>query len=74
MTVEELESAAMKLDARSRARLAERLLRSLEALSDAENEKLWAEEARRRDEELDQDPSLAQPADEVRSDARSRLT
>ncbi len=74
MTVEELESAAMKLDARSRARLAERLLRSLEALSDAENEKLWAEEARRRDEELDQDPSLAQPADEVLSDARSRLT
>ena len=53
MKLEELEAAALKLDAKARARLAERLLSSLETLSDAENAQLWAEEAQRRDAELD---------------------
>ena len=59
MKLEELEAAALELDARARARLAESLLSSLETLSDAENAQLWAEEAQRRDEVL--------------RDARSRL-
>ena len=73
MKLEELEAAALELDARARARLAESLLSSLETLSDAENAQLWAEEAQRRDAELDKAADQARPADEVLRDARSRL-
>lgn len=62
MSIDEIESAALMLAAADRARLAERLLESLEQLSDEENSKLWAEEAIRRDEELDADPTEARPA------------
>ena len=52
MTIQQIEVELLKLDVQSRARLAEKLLLSLEELSDAENEKLWAEEASRRHDEL----------------------
>lgn len=71
--LDELEAAALRLDPRSRAQLAQRLLRSLETLSEAENEQLWIEEAERRDAELDADPSLARPAEDVLRDARAKL-
>jgi len=45
MKIEELEGEALKLDPKSRARLAGRLLDSLEELSEEENVQLWAEEA-----------------------------
>lgn len=48
MTLRELEQAALELDHRSRARLAERLLESLDGLSVAETEALWFDEAERR--------------------------
>jgi hypothetical protein len=54
MTVDELENEALKLESRERARLAEKLLSSLETLSPAEAERLWAEKALRRSEELEQ--------------------
>ena len=73
MTLNDLEKAALGLDARSRARLAERLLASLEALSDEENARIWAEEAQRRDAELDGNPDKALDADDVLQAARSRL-
>jgi len=73
MSIEELESEAMKLDPKSRARLAGKLLESLEALSGEENERLWAEEAGRRDSDLDSDRDDARDADEVFRDARGRL-
>ena len=62
VTIDELEKAALKLDSKSRARLAERLLASLQNLSDAENAQLWAEEAKRRDQELDVDGTTGRPA------------
>jgi hypothetical protein len=74
MKAEEIAAEALKLNPRSRARLAERLLHSLEALSDEENEALWADEAQRRDEELDRGESTARPAEDVFRDARSRLS
>ena len=49
MSTKEIEAAALKLLPKQRARLAEKLLKSLEALSDEENEIIWAEEAERRD-------------------------
>ena len=44
----ELEREVMNLDAKSRAELARKLLHSLDDLSEAELEVLWAEEAHRR--------------------------
>ena len=73
MSIDEIESAALKLAAADRARLAERLLESLDQLSDEENAKLWAEEAIRRDEELDADPGSARPATDVMRDAFAKL-
>jgi hypothetical protein len=53
--------------------LAERLLESLETLSDQENEALWAEEADQRDADWDSPPGSARPAADVLRDARARL-
>ncbi len=74
MGIEELETEVLKLDPSTRARLAERLLQSLETLSDTENESLWADEAERRLAELDTGTVTARPADEVLRNARAQLT
>jgi hypothetical protein len=48
-----LEKEALELPADKRARLAQRLLQSLDDLSEAEAEKLWLEEASHRAREID---------------------
>ena len=53
MNLEELEAEVLQLSPQARAQLAAKLLQSLEVLSDVENERLWAEEALRRHEELE---------------------
>ena len=73
MSIEDIEVEALRLDPKERARLAEKLLESLGDLSEAERERVWAEEAERRDQELAVNPSASTPADEVFRDARSRL-
>ena len=65
MTIDELEAAALRLEPKARARMAERLLESLEELSDEENARLWAEEAERRSAAWDANPESGRPADEV---------
>ena len=52
ISLEELETHALKLDLAARAALAEKLLRSLDELTEAENEQLWLIEAKRRRQEL----------------------
>jgi hypothetical protein len=74
MDLAALETEALKLNPRSRARLAEKLLQSLETLSEAENEQLWAEEALRRHEELETNTAVARSAEEVFREARARLS
>ncbi len=74
MTDAEVEAVALALPPKDRARLAERLLASLETLSPAERDELWGQEALRRDAELDADPGLARDGDDVFTNARSRLT
>jgi putative addiction module component (TIGR02574 family) len=69
----ELEAEALKLDPANRARLAERLLESLETLSEQENQQVWLDEAARRDADLEADPSKGRPAEGVFRDARARL-
>ena len=71
MSTEELEIEALKLPPQDRAKLAEKLLESLESLSDDENERLWAEEAARRDSAWE--PAAGRPGVSVLRDARSRI-
>lgn len=73
MGIEQIESEALKLDLKSRATLAHKLLKSLDSLSDEENERLWAEEAMRRYDELKSGKSEEIPAEEVMRDAYARL-
>jgi len=73
MKIEELEGEALKLDPKSRARLAERLLDSLEELSEEENAQLWAEEAQRRDAQMDARPDSGRPAADVFLEGWSRI-
>ena len=73
MSTDELEAAALRLDAKSRARLAEKLLDSLESLSEEESAALWAEEAERRDLDWDTNPVLGRSAADVFRDARAKL-
>ncbi len=73
MSMRDIEARLLKLDPRTRARLAGKLLESLEVLSPAENAKLWAEEAARRDAELEANPGKARRARDVYRDARARF-
>ena len=68
----QVERDALSLDIKSRGRLAARLLASLDDISDDEIRQLWAEEAVRRNEEMDAglDPGI--PAEEVFRNLRSR--
>ncbi|MBI3680618.1 MAG: addiction module protein [Acidobacteria bacterium] len=56
---------ALSLNVQDRAALAERLLASLEELSEEEADRLWADEAQRRLEEYRAGHALAIPAEEV---------
>ena len=73
MSIDELEAEALKLDPKARARLAERLLESLENLSPEENAQIWAEEAQRRAQALDSGSLASRSADEVFLEAQSRI-
>jgi len=74
MSLEELKAEAMKLSPESRAKLAHALLLSLDDLSEAEIEKLWLEEAIRRDDEIDAGKVKLRKSEEVFRDARARLS
>ena len=72
MSVEVLKKEALSLNPEARAHLARELLASLDAMSEAAVEKLWIDEAMRRDEELDGGSVHSYPADEVLARARVR--
>ena len=71
--VRRLESEVLKLSPKARARLAERLISSLDDHSDPDSERLWLEEAERRLDELLSGKVAGIPADEVFRKARSTL-
>ena len=73
MAVQNIEKKLMRLDVNSRAKLASKLLTSLEDLSEDEIEKLWAEEALRRNEELNKGKTKLIDADVVFKSARARF-
>ena len=65
MNDEQLEAEIMKLDMDARARLAEKLILSLDAPSDEENLRLWVAEAERRLRDLREGRAKEIPAEEV---------
>ena len=73
MGLEEIEAEALKLNPKARARLAGKLLESLDELSASENDDVWAAEAARRDADMDARPETARPSSQVLRDAHARL-
>ncbi|HEX7185188.1 MAG TPA: addiction module protein [Thermoanaerobaculia bacterium] len=72
--IEQIEAEALELDQKDRARLAHRLLLSLEPVleDEAEVEKAWIEEAVRRRAELESGEVKAIPAEEVFRELRAK--
>ena len=74
MSIEDLEATVLQLDPKDRARLATKLLHSLEEYSEQQLTQVWSEEAQRRNAELDADPDAEIPAEQVFREARSGLS
>jgi hypothetical protein len=74
MSLKSLEAEIRKLDLKDRATLAKRLVESLDELSPAEIEALWAEEAERRLDELEQGVIAEIPAEEALRRARAAIS
>ncbi len=71
--LKEFEAQALKLPLTDRALLAEHLIKSLDTVNDAENERLWVKEAERRYHEYKNGNISARPADDVLQDARLKI-
>jgi len=69
---EEIMSAALALPPGARAMLAEQLMESLDAEDQERIDALWAEEAERRDEEIEDGRVTPIPGEEVMNRLRSR--
>jgi len=69
----ECEAEALKLPPAERASLAERLIASLDELSDKQNEQLWLNEADRRYREYKNGSISARSAEDVLRDARAAI-
>lgn len=68
-----LKEKALKLPLKERAKLAEHLIRSIENISDSENESLWVKEAERRYQEYKKGNIKSRPAEEVLKSALKRI-
>lgn len=71
--LEELEQEALQLSPESRASLAEKLIRSLEAEQDAAVEAAWIEEAERRYRAIQAGEVTTLDGDEVFNQIRAQL-
>jgi hypothetical protein len=74
MSLKELETEIKKLDLKERAALAKWIVESLDELSEAEIERLWAEEAERRLDELEQGVVTEISAEEALRRARAAIS
>lgn len=73
MNARTLEKEALELPPDKRAKLAQRLLQSLDDLSEAEAEKLWLEEASHRAREIDSGKVRLVKAKDLERRVRARL-
>ena len=74
MTVEQIEAEVLKLPEQAQMELLGRLMRSLAdtAAIDPDVAEAWAQEAIRRDEEMESDSVAGIPAEEVFAELRSK--
>ena len=73
MDLKTIEREALGLTPANRAKLAHELLESLDALSPAEIDELWLDEAERRLKDLDEGRTQLVPSEEVYRKARALL-
>jgi putative addiction module component (TIGR02574 family) len=73
MHPEKLETEIMKPSLEERAKLAERILLSLDAPSDEENLELWVQEAQRRLKNLQDGKAKTMPAADVFQKTRTAI-
>lgn len=73
-TLADVEEEALGLELDDRAALAATLLRSLEEISEAENERLWLAEAERRRQEIESGQVEAIPGAEVLRRLRAEIS
>jgi hypothetical protein len=73
MTIHQDEIESLKSYLSAPAKLSEGSIQGIDDLSEAENEKLWAQEAARRHKELTTDKSKGRPAEEVFREARALI-
>lgn len=73
MNIAQIESEALALPVDARASLAQRLLLSLEEVSDPEFERLWGEESARRAAAVDAGNAQTISGDEVARKARALI-
>jgi hypothetical protein len=69
----EIESSALNLDKKSKARLADSLLQSIHGQIDPEIEKAWIDEVQRRKESLKSGEASLNSASDVLREARKRI-
>ena len=74
MTIKEIEAEIKKLDLKDRSALAKLIVESLDELTESEVEKLWAEEAERRLDEMEQGQVTEISAVDVIRRARDRIS
>jgi putative addiction module component (TIGR02574 family) len=70
----EIESSALKLNEKQRAKLARRLITSLEHRSEQDAEKAWIEEVKRRKNEIEKNHVKSVSFDLVMDEARSLIS
>ena len=74
MTIKKLETELFRLDIKTRAQLAEKLILSIDAPSEEENLQLWVAEAERRLAELRSGTAREIPAAEVFESIRKSIS
>jgi hypothetical protein len=74
MSLEKIEAEIKKLDLKDRASLAKWIVESLDDLSESEVEVLWAEEAERRLNEMEQGKVAEIPAKDAIRRARAAIS
>ena len=73
MTLRVLEKEILELPPRSRVRLAERIIESIDDYADAETEAAWSDEVERRVKEIGSGTEQGIPAEQVMKNARRAL-
>lgn len=76
LTLDQIEAEARKLDDQDRAELAGRILGTFRSQDEsrAEHDRIWADEALRRDREMEESGDPGVPSEEVLRRLRARLS